>query len=411
MNEYDCSPVRQTVNILRVTEIEIVSGQENQHFPATAVLHAREDSAINRDWLLVAGSVLATTAGALLLVRWLAPQLLGVPADLQMVQTSKSVPPFFENVFREEDYSTEKLILHDPLTNIRFRPLLAEESGQGPHDILGFRNTSVPNTADVVVIGDSQTYGFGETHQGTWPSQLGQFINKSNPVIYNMAVGGWGAIQYLDMFAKAARLQPDVVVIAFYTGNDPLDAFTTAYGNRHWSSLRLNASLSKADTPKVGNMLDLNDAWDVTFNDGTRIIFTPKGRLAANDNRHPAIRAGYDIMAEVARRIGRMAAEKNVAVIFTVIPTRELAYARKVADEQLDPPETYRQLVAMEQDNIEQLQASIQSDGNAHYVDLIEALQTAALTEAALYPRQWDGHPGAAGYRVIAQTLAAGLTE
>ena len=37
------------------------------------------------------------------LIRWLAPALLGVPSDLQLVQVSREVPPFFAGVFRAED--------------------------------------------------------------------------------------------------------------------------------------------------------------------------------------------------------------------------------------------------------------------------------------------------------------------
>ena len=46
--------------------------------------------------------------------------------------------------------------------------------------------------------------------------------------MYSMAVGGWGAVQYLDMFTKAARFRPHTVIIAFYSGNDPLESFLTA---------------------------------------------------------------------------------------------------------------------------------------------------------------------------------------
>ena len=46
------------------------------------------------DWILASVAIILTTTVSLLLVRWLAPQLLGVPVDLQLVQTSKSLPPF-----------------------------------------------------------------------------------------------------------------------------------------------------------------------------------------------------------------------------------------------------------------------------------------------------------------------------
>lgn len=100
---------------------------------------------IKPEWLLAAAVVVGTTVLALLAIRWIAPHLLGLPVDLQLVQTSKAVPPFFDGVFRDEDYQADELLLPDPVTTIRFRPLLGADSGTGPHDILGFRNTGIPN--------------------------------------------------------------------------------------------------------------------------------------------------------------------------------------------------------------------------------------------------------------------------
>ena len=364
---------------------------------------------IKKEWLLAAGTVLLTSVAALGLLRWLAPQLLGVPVDLQLVQASKSVPPFFEGVFREQDYATDSLLLNDPYTSTRFRPLLPEDKGTGPHDILGFRNAGVPNSADIIVLGDSQTYGIGEPFASNWPSQLSALLRQEDTSVYNMSVGGWGAVQYLDMFAKAARLGPQTVIIAYYTGNDPLETFATAYGNEHWAAFRVNPEIDKTDAPQVPFMLSVEDAWPVKFSDGIRIAFTPKGRLAINNTDYPAVQAGYDIMAEVARRIGVLAQQKDIAVTFTVIPTRELVYAQKVAQEQLDAPDTYRQLVRMESGNIEKLAGTIRAIPGARYVDLVLPLQTAALSDTPLYPRQWDGHPGKEGYGVIARTLATAI--
>jgi lysophospholipase L1-like esterase len=372
---------------------------------ATGTTLHSEGTDINREWLLAAGSVLITVVTAVALLRWLAPQLLGIPADLQLVQASETVPPFFENIFREQDFSGDGLLLHDPYTNTRFRPLLPADGTSGPHDILGFRNSGIPNHPAVIVIGDSQTYGFGEPFANNWPSQMATLLQDGDSV-YSMAVGGWGAVQYLDMAGKAILLQPQALIVAFYTGNDPLDAFATAYGNDHWQSLRVDPELDKEAAPEIGSLLSLENVWPVRFADGTYIVFTPRGRLTVNDTGHPAVRTGYAIMAEVARRIIALARQHDISVIFTIIPTRELVYAEKVTQAQLDTPETYRQLVSMEQKNIESLAGSIRNLPGARYVDLVQPLQAAALADTALYPRQWDGHPGRQGYAVIARTLA-----
>ena len=129
-------------------------------------------------------------------------------------------------------------------------------------------------------------------------------------------------------------------------------------------------------------------------------------RLLANNRELAAVRTGYAIMAEVARRISAMATAQGITVVFTTIPTRELVYAARVAQQHLATPDTYAQLVVMERKNINELAGHIRELPGARYIDLVQPMQAAALTDAALYPRQWDGHPGTAGYQLIATVLA-----
>ena len=79
---------------------------------------------MRKEWLLLLSTVTVTIVLAIGLLRFFAPQLLGIPIDLQMVQVSKEVVPFYENVFRKEDYESKEFSLKDPYTNIRARPLL-----------------------------------------------------------------------------------------------------------------------------------------------------------------------------------------------------------------------------------------------------------------------------------------------
>lgn len=56
-----------------------------------------------KNMLTIILSVLVSLVLALTGVKLLAPSLLGGPVDLQLVKSSKEVPPFFDNIFREED--------------------------------------------------------------------------------------------------------------------------------------------------------------------------------------------------------------------------------------------------------------------------------------------------------------------
>ena len=109
----------------------------------------------------------------------------------------------------------------DPVLGIRPNPLYPG------HDAQGFRNERVPNQADVVALGDSQTYGMGVRPNDAWPRQLARFAGRS---VYNMAFGSYGPLHSLALFPEATRLKPRLVIEAFYSGNDLFDAFQLVYG-------------------------------------------------------------------------------------------------------------------------------------------------------------------------------------
>ena len=359
---------------------------------------------MKKEWILLIATVVVTILLALGLIRIFAPQLLGVSPDLRMVQVSEEVVPFYENVFRAEDFKTDEFLLQDPYTNIRAKPLFNNLiSFQGPHDILGFRNRSVPNVADIITIGDSLTYGVNAITEENWPGQLARYLDEKSPLLYNMSTGGWGAVQYLDMFSKALSFKPRVVIVAFYTGNDALESTLLAYNVERWRSLRLDNTLSLSAIPPV--TYPGSDTWSVSFGDGTKTTFTPELRLASNRDAG-YVRAGYAIMAAVAERIGTMAAESGTPVIFTIIPTKETVYAEKVAAHGIETPEGYNELITAEKKNITTLAATLDALPNAVYVDLVAPLQKAALTSFQLYPTDFNGHPLPAGYNEIAFTLA-----
>ena len=169
---------------------------------------------MKKEWILIIISVSLTLVIALTLVRWFAPQLLGLPVDLQMVRVAKEVPPFFDGVFRPEDYKNQKYIIQDPYI-MRAKPLLPSFLRMGPNDILGFRNRSVPNIADIITIGDSQTYGNNVFLEQNWPNNMVKDMHDQTPILYNISVGGWGAAEYFEIFHKALYLQPKVVIVAF----------------------------------------------------------------------------------------------------------------------------------------------------------------------------------------------------
>lgn len=369
---------------------------------------------MKREWLLLTGSVVVSAVLAVGLVRLLAPDLLEepVPVDRRVVHLSEARPPFFDGVFdpgEQAEGEDRTNLVNDPLTGHRRRTLVPENSlsladRNAPIDLLGFRNRAVPVVADVVTIGDSQTLGENATLDQDWPSALRARLGAKSPVVYNMSMAGWGAVQYLYIFDKALRFRPRAVVVAYYTGNDPADALYMAYAFEPWKSLR---GQERQPEPAPSRWPPKpKDLWSVAFPDGIRTVFTAVTRLRSNDRAYPGTAEGYRIILETARRMDRAAAEAGVALVFTVIPTKELVFAPKVHQAGLRPPPDYARLVDDEAANIAELAKGLSALGHAAYVDVVTPLQRAALAGAPLYAKGTDGHPAPAGYAVIAAALA-----
>ncbi|MGI0118865.1 hypothetical protein [Zooshikella sp. RANM57] len=348
-------------------------------------------------------------AVALLILRYLAPGLLGKGTDLQLVQIDKKVPPFFDNIFREEDIKSVDFLIQDPVFKVRAKPLLPDMSGMGPHDILGFRNFGVPNQAEIVIVGDSQTYGNNAPIIYNWPHIFNNFLefNKKYVTQYAMATGGWGAIQYFEAARNASVFQPLILVVAFYTGNDPLESFSLAYGSDLWARYRLDTHLSSSDAPVVEFPEPKKYQWPVSFSDGVSTIFTPKLR-GENNLKSPVVDVGYKIMLQVAKDIRSILKPLNIQVIYTIIPTKELVYKNKInTEKKLDVPEHYKRLITDEEARIKWFSKELSELGDGSmYVDIVDPFQKAALSRVMLYPKNENGHPVLSGYSVIAQTIA-----
>lgn len=358
-------------------------------------------------------SVTVSIAVAIFLLRFFAPGLIGLPVDLQLVSSAKEVPPFYENVFRQEDQDPSRYIINDPYTITRSRPLYPDIGGRGPNDLLGFRNLHIPVTADIVVTGDSQTYSENVVIEKSWPFLLKQRLKSNYQEVYSMATGGWDAVRYLEIYPKMLHLKPKITIVAYYTGNDALESFITAYGSERFTELRLNKSIDKSTLPPSPHSWPppKEHTWSVKFPDGLRTGFTPAHRYRSNLD-HPAVDTGYDILLNTAQRIAAMAEENNVLPVFTIIPTKELVYEKKVNQDDFalvdgynDLQEEYVKLVKAEKKRIEWLSTGIKKIPGAVYVDLLRPLQQAALSADQLYPNNGNGHPFFKGYKLIAQTM------
>ena len=118
----------------------------------------------------------------------------------------------------------------DPLLGKRLNPEFAEHDDWGFRNALigdfGLRSSAVPEQVEIVAIGDSQTYGVNAPAEDAWPHQLARELSAK---VYNMGVGGTGPARYLHNLDLALQLDPQLIIVAFYFGNDFWDVAEFVY--------------------------------------------------------------------------------------------------------------------------------------------------------------------------------------
>jgi lysophospholipase L1-like esterase len=334
-------------------------------------------------------------------------------------------------------------MVNDPLLGVRIEP---HTTG---HDALGFRNAAVPRRVGVVAIGDSMTYGINAPREQAWPEQFGKLMGEP---VYNMGLGSYGPLQYVHLSGHTApTLQPRLLLVGFYFGNDLMDAFSVAHQNPHWQNWRDPSSPTRAhDGPAAQRLgeprrrfaavrdwlsrhsvlysmvrvtllpaaatweqrLEASDApgdqyivWNDERDASMATIFTPRLRLSALDRGLPEVQEGLRISKRAFRAMRDNARVAGARLTVVLIPTKEKVYCpRYHASTGQRASPLMGKLCDAEESVKEELVRFLSEEGIA-YVDVAPALEKRIGGGAALYPRNSDAHPQAAGYGVIARAV------
>ncbi len=126
----------------------------------------------------------------------------------------------------------------DPDTGYRLRPGGVARFGNGARGVAsgqGFRSREVgpkgPGTFRILAVGDSFTEGAGVEAEEAWPQVVEGLLARSGPrrvEVVNAGVGGWDPFQYAQFFeSRGLALEPDLVVVGFFVGNDAYSRFLT----------------------------------------------------------------------------------------------------------------------------------------------------------------------------------------
>lgn len=322
--------------------------------------------------------------------------------------------------------------------------------GSGGHDMWGFRNRRVPETAEVVALGDSHTYGNGAKMDEAWPAVLARLSGKS---VYNFGMGGYGPNQYYYLLqTNALSLKPRTIVCGLYMGDDFANAFGMTYGSRHWSPLRREGRGSvdpdiweKQTAPHViwhrrirnwlsghsilyrlvfhGLLQSFKGRYQVEnasllYESTTSLLlpekhvqeaFIPEGRLRLLDQQSPSVSEGMQLTFKLLREMNDLCASSHVQFIVAVIPTKETVFARYLEhNSKVKMSETVDKVIANERIARRALFDTLEHN-DIHYVDLLPAMEKASETERIYTYSAVDMHPNKNGYRVIAEAISQHL--
>lgn len=181
------------------------------------------------------------------------------------------------------------------------------------HDRNGFRNKKTFKKADIVALGDSQTYGNGVKSKEAWPKQLQSLTGKT---VYSMAFGGYGPTHSLMLWNDAMALSPKTVISTLYSGNDLFDSFNHIYNEGQLPELKtpdskLQAALLQAEQTdslyeKIGQLfrmgrMPVNDSREATDAAGT--TFSPLRLISEHSKIYSLLRrALYEIKSRYVTR-------------------------------------------------------------------------------------------------------------
>src|SRR5215813_7999305 len=332
------------------------------------------------------------------------------------------------------------------------------------HDSKGFRNPKVPSRANIVVFGDSQTYGAWVEPEDTWPRQLESIIHST---VYNMAFAGDGPVDSLLLWDEALSLLPKIIIEAFYAGNDLFDAYVRVYKDGKFPELKSSDPIAQ-NSIQSRNALDAKnnirlwfsnsdddnrwwlhqlaskysklwgllrrvryelvrihdmrmtskEKWEEQklyakvhpeccelFDNGhVRTIFTSNYRLVGLDQEDPRVLEGRRISLMVMKRLNDLSIMKNIRFVVVLVPTKELVFKELGTN----PTKNYLSLTQNEE-QFWKITKSFLKENAIEYLDALPALRKQLTSGNQPYQESSDGHPNEYGHAAIAKLVAAYL--
>jgi lysophospholipase L1-like esterase len=257
-------------------------------------------------------------------------------------------------------------------------------------------------TFRILVLGDSQAWGFGvaddETFSAVLERELARAWPETDVQVLNAAVPGYGTADELALLrARAAELRPDLVIVQFLNVNDFSDNRSPA---ATWARLEQGFLASKAPRPALASFGDLQ-RWVKRHSHLADLVFNTLGYLAMRSGWFTGVAAvsGEDFGPQDAEhtrglleQIADEARRHSADTLF--LYTTGQAH---VIGESYDPPPSAAVV------------ASAAEASGADWIDISAALHEHEERKALYYPR--DGHWTALGHEAVAHRVARHLVQ
>lgn len=282
----------------------------------------------------------------------------------------------------------------------------------------GFRNPwPWPERAEIVAVGDSQTFGYGVADEQAWTALLDEVLPSSR--IINLGLIGAAPQQYLRVYETfGIGLQPKVLLFGLFPGNDMGGARNFA----RWLEAGRPGNYDVwrffgGDLPEahrgVSNLIEssylityLREAWRIyrsphslrgttlDFPDGSRLVLVPAFLQRAARSARPDD-PDFQLVLQTVERARTIAKNHGTEFVVLLIPTKEEVYLPVADLPALDLLAPFR--VALEERDI-------------GYINLGPAFRERAEEGERLF-FEVDGHPNAAGNALIAESVYSHLQK
>jgi lysophospholipase L1-like esterase len=285
-----------------------------------------------------------------------------------------------------------------------------------PTDAHGFNNADPwPARADIVAVGDSLTFGYGVAPNQAWPALIARDLPDTK--VINLGVIGAGPQQYLRVYETfGAQLEPKILLIGFFLANDFWDAemfdtwLKSGVGGNYlvWRDFGRATDARSAFLPTAVRRSYLynwarfirqsyrnwraREPKDLQLADGSHLKLRPDDLAQMTAYVEPG-NPIFDLTLDALERINAIATSHGTHVLVVLQPSKEETYLPLLDGTIADPGAPLR--------------AELKARG-IEYLDLLPAFREHAVAGAKLF-YEFDGHPNAEGYRLIAEQVLAHL--